>query len=339
MLISIVIPVYNVEKYLCQCIDSVLAQDYKNIEIILVNDGSTDDSGKICDKYAEAHSNITVVHKKNAGLGMARNTGLEHVTGKFVTFLDSDDYIEPDLVSNLYKGIVDNNVDMCKSGFIRITDQKEILAKVAYDNQIFEGEGAKNELLPRMIGSQPDRKDSIEMCVCAAMYNFEIIKNNNLKFPSERQYISEDLVFNIDYMQFANGACTISYVGYNYRLNVSSLTQRYREDRFEAYVFFYKALEKKMFELKYSEDIKLRLQRMFFIYMKMTISQEKKQVSKFSSKQSIGNIKRICKDECVQTILNEYPIHKIGIKQRLFLYMMKYKMAHMLYLCAQLNVL
>lgn len=339
MLISIIIPVYNVEKYLRQCIESVLNQDYKELEIILVDDGSTDRSGEICDEYANQYMNIKVVHKKNEGLGLARNTGLEYINGKYVTFLDSDDYIDSNLVSKLYEGIQNNNVDMCKSGFRRITDEKQILAFVSYEDKIYEGVKAKNELFPRMIGSMPDKKDSIEMCVCAAMYNSDVIKNNNLVFPSERQYISEDLVFNIHYMQHAKGACTISYVGYNYRLNPASLTQRYREDRFEAFCFFYREMERMLNEYGYSKDIALRLQRMFFIYMKMAIAQEKKCVSGFETKRSVANIKKICINEFVQKILHEYPISKIGFKQRIFLYLMKYKMPRILYLCAQWNIL
>lgn len=339
MLISVVIPVYNVEKYLKQCIDSVMNQDYKELEIILVNDGSTDKSGEICDEYAKQYSNIKVVHKTNAGLGMARNTGLEHITGEYVTFLDSDDYIDSDLISNLYNGINKNNVDMCKSGFRRITDEKEILVVVEYENKVYDGDKAKQELFPRMIGSMPDKKDSIEMCVCAAMYKSELIKTNKLQFPSERQYISEDLVFNMHYMQNAKGACTIPYVGYNYRLNPASLTQRYREDRFDAFCFFYKEMERMLTEYGYSKNIMLRLQRMFFIYMRMAIAQEKKKVSGFKAKESIANIKKICRNEFVQKILKEYPIKKIGFKQRIFLYLMKYKMSRILYMCTQWNIL
>lgn len=93
-LISIIVPVYNVEKYLRHCLDSLLKQTYKNIEVIMIDDGSKDSSGQICDEYANKHENFCVIHKKNAGLGMARNTGLEYVHGEYITFLDSDDYLE-----------------------------------------------------------------------------------------------------------------------------------------------------------------------------------------------------------------------------------------------------
>lgn len=125
-----------------------------------------------------------------------------------------------------------------------------------------------------MIGSKPDQKDSIEMCVCGALYAVAPIKNFSVRFPSERELISEDLVFNIDYMQYANGACTVSNIGYFYRMNQNSLTTRYREDRFEACRFFYQEMKKKIEDLMYDEMVILRLRRMFFIYIRMCISQE-----------------------------------------------------------------
>ena len=101
--ISIIIPVYNVEKYLKRCIKSVLNQDYKNLEIYLVDDGSTDNSGNLCDYYAEIDNRIKVIHKINGGLSSARNAALEKVSGKYLTFIDSDDYVAKNYISILYK--------------------------------------------------------------------------------------------------------------------------------------------------------------------------------------------------------------------------------------------
>ncbi|HFI0794571.1 TPA: glycosyltransferase family 2 protein [Streptococcus suis] len=101
-LVSVIVPVYNVEKYLVQCIDSIINQTYQNLEIILVNDGSTDNSGKICDEYAKKDSRIKVIHKENGGLSDARNKGLDFMTGEYVTLVDSDDYLEHNCIENLY---------------------------------------------------------------------------------------------------------------------------------------------------------------------------------------------------------------------------------------------
>ena len=117
-LISVIVPIYNVEAYLEKCIESILSQDYTPLEIILVNDGATDGSGEICDKYAKQYENITALHKKNGGLSSARNAGMEIMQGEYVSFIDSDDYIAPDMISTLYADLIKNNADIsCVSAY------------------------------------------------------------------------------------------------------------------------------------------------------------------------------------------------------------------------------
>lgn len=331
VLISVIVPVYNVEKYLRTCIDSLLEQTYENIEIIMVDDGSKDASREICEEYACKYEKCKVVHKKNAGLGMARNTGMEYMEGEYVTFVDSDDYLDSKCVENLYKMLVKHNVDMCKGGFRRITNSGNIVRNRKYGNEVFAGEEAKRKLLPRMIGSSPTQHDSIEMCVCGAIYNTEIIKKYDIKFPSERELISEDLVFNIDFMQYAHGACTISDIGYNYRVNDRSLTTSYRKDRFEASKYFYLEIKRKLKVLEYDRMAFLRLDRMFFIYVKMSIGQECKNNFSISKAEHIDNIKNICSDEIVRKVIHHYPKKYLGIKQNIFLKMIDFKLAKLLY--------
>lgn len=114
--ISIIVPVYNVEKYIHKCIDSILDQTFTNFELILVDDGSTDNSGKICDEYAESDSRVKVIHKKNGGLSDARNTGIDVARGKYLGFVDSDDYIADDMYETLYNNLIKNSADMSVCG-------------------------------------------------------------------------------------------------------------------------------------------------------------------------------------------------------------------------------
>ena len=125
-LISIVIPVFNVSNYIKQSVDSVLAQTYHNLEIILVDDGSTDDSGRICDDYGKTDSRVRVIHKTNGGLSDARNAGIRIATGKYVGFVDSDDWIEPDMYEKLYASICDGKADIGVCGFFREYRNKHI---------------------------------------------------------------------------------------------------------------------------------------------------------------------------------------------------------------------
>lgn len=174
-LISVIVPVYNVEKYLCRCVDSILNQTYPYLEIILVDDGSTDNSVKICDEYAKKDSRIKVIHKRNGGVSSARNVGLQNVTGEFVTFVDSDDYLESTCLEKMHNGMIKSNVDLVvvrwknQDGIIKIgnTDEtfkekminqgqlptigllttvwghlyrKKQLADISFDEEIFYGE-------------------------------------------------------------------------------------------------------------------------------------------------------------------------------------------------------
>ena len=118
-LISVIIPVYNVEKYLRECLDSVLAQTYKNLEIILIDDGSPDNCGKICDEYAQKDNRIKVIHQVNQGVSAARNAGLKVATGEYIAFVDSDDFIKPDMYEYLYALISKEHADMAMCNVIQ----------------------------------------------------------------------------------------------------------------------------------------------------------------------------------------------------------------------------
>lgn len=121
-LISVIVPVYNVESYLDRCISSIVQQTYQNLEIILVDDGSTDRSGAICDAWQQKDKRIRVIHKKNGGVSSSRNTGMEQAQGRFWGFVDSDDYIAPDMYEYLYNHRVDGGV--CACGFIEVEERQ-----------------------------------------------------------------------------------------------------------------------------------------------------------------------------------------------------------------------
>lgn len=127
-LISVIIPVYNVEKYLSKCITSVQNQTYNNLEIILVDDGSTDNSGSICDRYKELDERIKVIHKKNGGQGSARNVGLQYFKGTYVTFLDSDDSMENNCISLLYDNLKENDLDISACNYGRYDEDGKLLS-------------------------------------------------------------------------------------------------------------------------------------------------------------------------------------------------------------------
>lgn len=122
--ISVIVPIYGVEKYLKQCVDSIIAQTYKNLEIILVDDGSPDKCPEICDEYAAQDKRVRVIHKKNGGLGSAYNAGIDAASGKYIGFVESDDYIAPNMYEKLYNHLTQHNADVCFGSWYYHTDQK-----------------------------------------------------------------------------------------------------------------------------------------------------------------------------------------------------------------------
>lgn len=133
-LVSIIVPVYNVEKYLKKSIESILNQTYDNIEILLVDDGSTDNSGNICDSFIKIDSRIRVFHKENGGLSDARNFGIEHIRGQYVSFIDSDDYISKDYVWKLYHSLKNNNSEVSVCSFSLVDEMGEKIKDEILDN-------------------------------------------------------------------------------------------------------------------------------------------------------------------------------------------------------------
>ncbi|NJE45754.1 glycosyltransferase [Massilimicrobiota sp. SW1139] len=330
-MISVVVPVYNVEKYLEECIESILKQVYTNYEIILVDDGSTDSSGNICDFYALNFPNIQVIHKNNEGLGMARNTGIERAKGDYITFIDSDDYVDENLLLDLISNIKKCNADVCLGGFKKVSDDKKILFTEQYNMAVYYHNGVTNDIFIKMLGSLPNKHDVIRMSVCNTLFKLSIINKYNLRFLSEREYISEDLLFDLDYYLHANKCILLNNINYNYRYNPSSLTTSYKKDRFNSTIKFFEYLEQRLYYYKFNDESILRMKKMFFVYLRSCIKQEKIKVSEKTFFESISNIKNMCNNNYVKKIINTYPYFQLNFKQMFFILLIKLKVYYLLY--------
>ena len=332
MKISVVIPVYNVEAYLDTCVRSLLDQTLQPFEIILVDDGSKDSSGIICDGYAAEYDHIKVIHKANAGLGMARNTGLEQVTGDYVMFLDSDDFLREDCLEKFSAILEESGCDTCKGSFCRVDMQGNHLNDHSIEPGVFSGDEVRRQMLPRLIGSAPDKKDSIPMSACCTLYSVEILRQHGILFVSEREWISEDAIFNIEYYNVAQKVVLSDYIGYCYRTNPHSLTTTYRADRFEKCLAMYRKQQEILTGMGLYELCKFRLIRQFFIYLRMCFNQLNKKSCKLSTQEILRQFRKICADEQVQDMIRQFPVRKMGFKQQMFVYMVKYRMSILLYL-------
>lgn len=225
-MVSIVIPIYNVpEKFLRKCIESAINQTYKNIEIILVDDGSTDKSGEICDEYKKSDNRIKVIHKGNAGLSAARNTGFKYARGKWITFVDGDDWIEKDMCESICNSIANNNIDMCFFGVYRDYGENSVEMKYSYiDGKVYTANECKN--------LQEDVLDFNKNIACAYakffkmdyLKKFEIIHNEELKKGAE------GIEFNLRAFEHLNSVLFIKKYYYHYIYNEESISSKCDEE-------------------------------------------------------------------------------------------------------------
>ena len=198
--VSVIVPVYNVEKYLNRCVDSIINQTYKNLEIILVDDGSTDNSAEICDEYKEKDSRIKVLHKTNGGLADARNAGLDIYTGAYVCFIDSDDYFVPNAIEEYAKKAVDENSDVVVCGMeriaIRYSKEKRDIFIPQYGEQILDESNIKEELWKPLFYDN-DKKLTCMISACTKFIKAEFLNSHKLRFNPERKR-SEDWEFSLE---------------------------------------------------------------------------------------------------------------------------------------------
>ena len=212
-LVSIIIPVYNVEKYIEKCVNSVLKQNYENFEIILVDDGSTDDSGRICDAFQSKNpKKIFCYHKKNGGLSDARNYGLKHSNGKYVVFVDSDDWIEEKTISEAHKEIVLNKADIAIYGIKIDNDNGTIKSKTPLKKEILTSDEG-------IIYLNSFRK--IDVSACNKMFNRKIF--NNIEFPKGK--LCEDYYIMYKLFGNANKIVVIPQAFYHYYQRQNSIVR------------------------------------------------------------------------------------------------------------------
>lgn len=333
--VSIIVPVYNVEKYVRRCLESLVNQTYKNIEIVIVNDDSPDNSRKICAEYVKKDSRVKLVDKKNQGLGFARNTGLENITGDYVLFVDSDDYVEKDLVEITYNLIKQNKCD-----FVRFHNYREDLNtgdKKVRNSCLKEGLYNKNDInkniLFPIIGVLPNEtsENFVGMSVWRNLYKVSIIRENNLKFVSEREFISEDVIFNINYFSLCNKAYVINKPLYHYIVNDASLTSKYKPDRFDKEVIMFKEVIRILKEKNICDDYELREQRTFLDRTRMCIKQEIIR-DKIKISEIRKNVLKIINNKVLRKVLETYPISEMRYDYKIVLFLIKHKMFYIIYL-------
>lgn len=231
--VSIIVPVYNTSDYLTRCLDSILSQTYSNWELIIIDDGSKDNSLNICNEYASKNKQITVLSQVNSGVSSARNRGIEVSTGEFITFIDSDDWISPDYLEMLINKQQETNSDIVV-GNLSIVDE-EINKSIPFPSE--------NLLLTREEFLKLFGKLYSETLIsgpCVKLYSSDIIKNHSIQFDPNRN-LGEDLIFNLEYLTFCNRLCFFSQVIYFYRSVYNfSLSHKFNLNKTEIQYALYK---------------------------------------------------------------------------------------------------
>lgn len=265
--ISVIIPVYNVEKYLSECIESVLAQTMADIEVILVDDGSTDSSGEICEKYKRKDERVTVVHQNNQGAAAARNAGVRLAKGQYIGFVDGDDWIAPEMYEKLLKGFLNDDIEIVGSGINIYRDEKNVTEINYADNlQILTGDEICRLLLRRKFSSS----------CCTKLFRRNIFEH--FSFSTEKTNEDFEILFKI-FLHIKN-VCVMPDSYYYYRRNDTSITSGINSSKiFDLYynsckcyeyvknhkkvlekdAFYYMIFEGRFFLIKLEEEKKINM--------------------------------------------------------------------------------
>lgn len=227
-MLSVIVPVYNAEEYLRKCVDSILYQTYSDLELLLINDGSTDSSGVVCDEYARKDYRVRVIHKENGGVSSTRNLGLDLAKGEYITFVDADDWIEHETYEKIFSQIESTETDICCYDFT-----------VVYPHRIGylhtpDVSGSKDDFLQRWLRFNLTS-------LCAMVVRKDIYDDNHLRCPI--QNYCEDFSLSVRLLFYANKVSKIDYCGYNYnRLNANSLVNNLNEKAAEEELAVYQGI-------------------------------------------------------------------------------------------------
>lgn len=325
--VSVIIPCYKVEKYLDRCVESVINQTLKDLEIILVDDESPDHVPEICDEWALKDARIKVIHKKNGGLGMACNSGIEVATGKYVAFLDSDDWIDANMYQTMYDTAEKHQAQMVFTGLRRVDTNGNVIGYLTHKEkfQIYEGKNEIDGLACDLVASEVSlaAERTLQMSAKVVLYSKSTIDENHLRFVSEREVMSEDMHFNLNMLSHSQCVCVVPRFFYNYRCTTGSITQKVDLDQFERIKSLYFFTLKECQILGIEENIYQQIQRFFIGYVRNYIRVVCR--SKSSISEQIRIIQMIVNDPVWNIIWLSYPIHVAPLKQRLFVRLIQKK--------------
>lgn len=345
--VSIIVPVYNVEKYLDRCVRSLQNQTLTDIEIILVDDSSTDASLALCRQAADNDPRIKVIHKVNEGAGKARNAALAVATGKYIGFVDSDDYVAPDMFQSLYEKAEQYNSDLILSGIVYVggimfSQDGDCTRKTFFDHDThFETKEELNELKLGIVGALPGDPDDSKYgtSIWKNLFRHDVIRQNALTFQSEREMLSEDALFMLDFVSCIRKATGIADAFYHYCRNGDSISKSYKKDRFEKSLVFVREVEKRFQTDMRPEEYQIYIDRFWQAICRVVCSQEITHATDEHIRYSDlkQRLRAVCTHRMTVRVLASYPLRKLPLKQMIFAYGMKYRLYFLLKLLVGLR--
>lgn len=325
--ISVVIPIYRVEQYLERCVESVLNQTFRDLEIILVNDGSPDACPAMCDEFQKKDTRIKVIHKENGGLASARNAGMRIATGKYLFFLDSDDWLELDGLEKLCKVAEEQKVDFVRYRAIRTGwpgMEENAACMVEPIRELREGYYSREQIIkevyPRLLATSELTMGAI-VGAWGSLYRLEFLKENHLEFYEEVKF-SEDLVFSANVVRAANSFYFIGEPGvYHYFYNENSISKSFREGRWESCKSLIQYCERDFFgDTEYDFSTQLQYLRWFCIMLALN---ERKYLS--NKKDRKNYCKKIFLADEVKTTKLRLNLFDVSWKQKMMMILIKYR--------------
>lgn len=297
--VSIIVPVFNAEKYLEKCISSILCQTFKEFELILVDDGSSDGSALICDKYSNNDSRVKVIHKKNGGVSSARNAGIISSKGEYLVFVDADDILAQEFLEEGMRIIADDSIDIFISGIRMNYYQENVVIKGEDLGVVRDTRYNVNELLEQIDVDFP------LMCICgpwAKIYKKKIIDNNNILFDESIAF-GEDTRFNLNVYKHCNRVFFSEKKLYYYRrINGESLFSKFKTDTYELHRDEYTLLFNLMKEKKCNQLSFKRFNNLYFSMMIGCISEYYRNYRKTNIFDRYNIIKKVSNDSFVKQI-------------------------------------
>ncbi len=322
--VSVVVPVYNVETYLRRCVDSILAQTVEGLEVILIDDGSTDGSGEICDEYQRKDERIRVQHKPNGGLTSAWKAGVELSSGEYVGFVDSDDWIEPDMYERMLQLVLKYDADVAVCGLVfdfedpKIPKREEIsnLGREVYEREDLEA------LFPALINDGRFFGRTWQSARVTKLFHKELIRKNMI-YCDDRVSLGEDMQITIPVLLDARRLCVVQdFYPYHYWINNKSITGQY--DR--GYMDKVKLLAERLSAISREKGVYDFSDQIRNDYLSMTVLAVKNEIYrnyKAGRRNVVANVRDICEDSQVREALRNHTMNRLSASVKLYLWLME----------------